>query len=148
MYRGFEIVVIWFVTTCIHVCEDDLAGCNDTQISAFRRNVFFFFCPSSTLTIEAVSFSETFVSTHKFTRRCHPEDQHLHLYGRENLILYVVTNSLKERISPPSSWYGRPKSWYETTLRHNITIHVFITARSADLELFFNRYRLTLWGYR
>jgi hypothetical protein len=45
---------------------------------------------SSALTMEAVFFSETFVSSCKSTQRYNQEDQYRHLHRRENLKSHMV----------------------------------------------------------
>jgi hypothetical protein len=61
--------------------------------------VFWFSIPPLSLVLkkEAVCFTETLISTHKSTRRYNSEDQHQHLYRRENLKSHTITLTLFTR---------------------------------------------------
>jgi hypothetical protein len=48
------------------------------------------------LKMHTVCFPETVVSTYKSTRPYNPEDQHRHLYSRENLKSHIENNFLSE----------------------------------------------------
>jgi hypothetical protein len=48
---------------------------------------------SGTLKPKVVFSAETFISVCKSTRRCNPQDEHRHLYRRENLRLLFSQNS-------------------------------------------------------
>jgi hypothetical protein len=71
--------------TCDQSVDCGLLGCGGVWtyrwVPTFRRNVL---PPFSGLRMKEMYFSETSVSTYKFTRRQNPEDQHRQLHRRKN----------------------------------------------------------------
>jgi hypothetical protein len=60
-------------------------------VTVLETFISFVFGVEVTLKMEAIGFSEAFITTYKAPWRHNPEDQNLYLHCRENLITLVIT---------------------------------------------------------